>query len=211
MRITRSMTRQLGSGNPDRMKALGMHPNKNDLQTYLERAETEKEKSMKSYMKSIEVTNKIYEKMREKNHLTPREKKKKEKCCDCETCSISLSTKHKTDQLSRIVRDNQAFGVILGNTRLTDMTEGVDNTLAKLKKVQNEIKEKVIVMQSSSSKNDIQCKNGPLTSLNGPVDSSQQKHQKETKTCEVVDLACATNLSSLLETDGKENTKNMDS
>ena len=125
------------------------------------------------------------------------------KCCENNPCSPS--TKSKREEMSHIVRGDTAFGVMSRKERLSDTTEGSGN-------IQENILEKyktnvmLIAMQKcSSAKNDAQCKHGPLTSLSGLDDSLQQKQQE---TCETMDMVCATNLSSLPETDSKENTKN---
>ena len=188
MTLRNHSSQKLGSGDARRRKLLSLHPSNNIMEENVEKNFiNEKHKTMCEHnaFKSLE---------------------KSTKCCENNPCSPS--TENKSKEMSHIVRDSTAFGVISRKGCLSDTTEGPgniqdpDNILEKYK-----TNEMLIAMRKcSSAKNGAQCKNGPLTSLSGLDDSLQQKQQK---TCETMDMVCATNPSSLHETDSKENTKNI--
>ena len=208
MTLRSHASQKLGSGDAKRRKLLSLHPSNNTInEKATKTSETKKETELhkpktKEPMNNFHHINEKHETVCENNAFNCLEKSMK--CCENNPCSPSI--KNKREEMSHIVRDNTAFGVVSRKGCSSDTAEGPGNIQADVKKVETKFDDMSIAMQKcSSAKNGAQCKNGPLTSLSGLDDSLQRKQQK---TCETMDMVCATNLSSLHETDGKENTKN---
>ena len=208
----RPSTRRPGSGDARRTKLLSLHPNtsiKDEQEEKVRRKYSEEyNRKTEQIMESILFMNKKHKTVRANDTLNFLDEN--EKCCEKNPCSPKIENKRK--EMSHIVRENTAFRAVSRKGRLSDVAEGPSNTkntkeiIAQLKKVENEVDEMLIAMQQcSSAKNDAQCKHGPLTSLSGLDDSLSQ--QKQRKTCKTMDMACATNLSPLRETNSKENPK----